>query len=85
MRFDYAKSCKYNKKLNTFDYASCLRVMPMRRMFQVLPMLAVCIIFDTFNLKYRTKNKQTKNDSLDPRPVDTHLKFPETKLQALRR
>ena len=36
MLFDYAKSCKNNKKLNTFDYASFMRVIPMRRMFQVL-------------------------------------------------
>ena len=36
MLFDYAKSCKYNRKLNTFDYASFMRVIPMRRMFQLL-------------------------------------------------
>ena len=36
MLFDYAKSCKNNQKLNTFDYASFMRVIPMRRMFQVL-------------------------------------------------
>ena len=36
MLFDYAKSCKYNQKLNTFDYASFMRFLPMRRMFQVL-------------------------------------------------
>ena len=36
MLFDYAKSCKNNQKLNTFDYASFMRVLPMRRMFQVL-------------------------------------------------
>ena len=36
MLFDYATSCKYNQTLNTFDYASFMRVLPMRRMFQVL-------------------------------------------------
>ena len=34
--FDYAKSCKNNQKLNTFAYASFMRFIPMRRMFQVL-------------------------------------------------
>ena len=36
MLFDYAKSCKNNQKLNTFAYANFMRVIPMRRMFQVL-------------------------------------------------
>ena len=36
MLFDYAKSCKNNQKLNIFDYASFMRVLPMRGMFQVL-------------------------------------------------
>ena len=36
MLFDYAKSCKNNQTLNTFDYASFMRFIPMRRMFQVL-------------------------------------------------
>ena len=36
MLFDYAKSCTYKQKLNTFDYASFMRVRPMRRMFQCL-------------------------------------------------
>ena len=32
----FCKSYKYNQKLNTFDYASFMRVIRMRRMFQVL-------------------------------------------------
>ena len=36
MLFDYATSCKNNRKLNAVAYASFMRVLPMRRMFQVL-------------------------------------------------
>ena len=36
MLFDHAKSCKNNDMFNTFDYASFLRFLPMRRMSQVL-------------------------------------------------
>ena len=45
MLFDYAKSCKNNRKLNAFDYASFMRVLPMRRMFQVLLYATFCLIF----------------------------------------
>ena len=34
--FDYATSCKHNQQINTFGYASFVRFIPMRRMFQVL-------------------------------------------------
>ena len=34
--FDYAKSCLHNLTFNTSDYARFMRVLPMRRMFQVL-------------------------------------------------
>ena len=36
MLFDYAKSCEHNDIFNTFDDASFMRFLPMRRMFQVL-------------------------------------------------
>ena len=42
MLFDYAKSCKNNQQLHTFDYASFMRVPPMRRMFQVLLYAGLC-------------------------------------------
>ena len=36
MLFDYDTSFENNQHFNTFDYASFMRFLPMRRMFQVL-------------------------------------------------
>ena len=57
---DYAKSCKHNQQLNAFDYASFMRVLPMRRMFQVLLYAGFMHHFNliTVSVKYSTLWKQ---------------------------
>ena len=53
MLFDYTKRYKNNEMFSKFDYASFMRFLPMRRMFQVL--LYACFMqyfFDTCFLQF---------------------------------